>query len=138
MTRREIITKAINEQISWVATADIIGITDSRCNRAQLDVGGDGSAGRKPLRKRIATQTIREWCRLKHEVYPDFSIRHFYERLTEQHAEQHTISVSYTHARLVLQEAGIVEKEPGRGPLPAPARAPCDGGNAGPSGRPHP
>ena len=38
-------------------------------------------------------------------------MRHFYERLTEQHG----IAVSYTYVRQVLQEAGIVQKEPGRG-----------------------
>jgi hypothetical protein len=50
-------------------------------------------------------------CRLKRELYADFSIRHFYEHLTEKHG----IAVSYTFTRVVLQEAGITEKEPGRG-----------------------
>lgn len=67
--------------------------------------------GGRPRRKRIAAQTIRELCRLKRELYADFSIRHFYEHLTEKHG----IAVSYTFTRVVLQEAGIIEKEPGRG-----------------------
>ena len=67
--------------------------------------------GGRPRRKRIAVQTIREMCRLKREVYPDFSMRHFYEHLTERHG----VAASYTYTRMVLQEAGIVEKEPGRG-----------------------
>ncbi len=67
--------------------------------------------GGRPRRKRIAVQTIREMCRLKREVYPDFSIRHFYEHLTQCHG----VAVSYMFTRVLLQEAGIVEKEPGRG-----------------------
>jgi hypothetical protein len=67
--------------------------------------------GGRPRRKRVAAQTLREICRLKREIYADFSMRHFYERLTEQHG----VAVSYTYVRQVLQEARIVHKEPGRG-----------------------
>jgi transposase len=117
MTRREIITKAINGQLSWVAAADIIGITPRQMRRIRRAIERHGMSavmdqrGGGPRRKRIAAQTIREICRLKCEVYPDFSMQHFYERLTEQHG----VAVSYTYTRQVLQEAGIVEKEPGRG-----------------------
>ena len=38
-------------------------------------------------------QTIREMCRLKREIYPDFSIRHFYEHLTERQGGRHVIHV---------------------------------------------
>jgi transposase len=117
MTRREIIIKAIDGQISWVAAADIIGITPRHMRRMRraIERGGMSAVmdqrGGRPRRKRIAVETIGQMCRLKREVYPDFSIRHFYEHLTERHA----IAVSYTFTRMVLQEAGIVEKEPGRG-----------------------
>jgi transposase len=117
MTRREIITKAIDGQISWVAAADIIGVTPRHMRRLRraIEHGGISAVmdqrGGRPRRKRISVQTIREMCRLKREVYPDFSIRHFYEHLTERHR----VGVSYTYTRMVLQEAGIVEKEPGRG-----------------------
>jgi hypothetical protein len=67
--------------------------------------------GGRPRRKRVRAQTISEICRLKREIYADFSMRHFYERLTEQHG----VRVSYTYVRQLLQDAGIVEKEPGRG-----------------------
>lgn len=117
MTRREIIIKAINGQISWVAAADIIGVTARHMRRIRraMERGGMSAVmdqrGGRPRRKRIAVATVREMCRLKREVYADFSIQHFYEHLTERHG----IAVSYTFTRMVLQEAGIVEKEPGRG-----------------------
>src|SRR5260370_14616577 len=117
MTRREVITKAIDGQLSWVAAADILAITPRQMRRSRraIERGGMSAVmdqrGGRPRRKRIAALTIRELCRLKREVYPDFSIRHFYEHLTEKHG----IAVSYTFTRAVLQEAGIVAKEPGRG-----------------------
>jgi transposase len=98
MTRREIMTKAINGQLSWMAAADIIGVTARHMRRIRraLERGGISAVmdqrGGRPRRKRIAPQTVRELCRLKQEVHPDFSVRHFYERLTEQRG----IKVSYT------------------------------------------
>jgi hypothetical protein len=55
--------------------------------------------------------TIALLIRLKREVYPDFSVQHFYEQVSEKHG----VKVSYNWLRLMLQEAGVVEKEPGRG-----------------------
>ena len=117
MTRREVITKAIDGQLSWVAAADIIGVTPRQMRRIRRAIERHGMSavmdqrGGRPRRKRVTAQTLREICRLKRGMYADFSMRHFYERLTEQHG----IAVSYTYVRQVLQEAGIVEKEPGRG-----------------------
>jgi hypothetical protein len=67
--------------------------------------------GGRPRRKRIKAGTIELLCRLKRDVYADFSLRHFYEHVTEKHA----VKVSYNWLRLMLQEAGVVEKEPARG-----------------------
>jgi transposase len=117
MTRREVITKAIDGQLSWVAAADILAITPRQMRRIRRVIERHGISavmdqrGGRPRRKRIAVQAIRELCRLKRELYPDFSIQHFYEQLTEKHG----IAVSYTFTRMVLQETGIVAKEPGRG-----------------------
>ena len=105
MTRREVITKAIDEQLSWVAAADIIGVTPRQMRRIRRAVERDGMSavmdqrGGRPRRKRVRAQTLREICRLKRGMYADFSMRHFYERLTEQHG----IAVSYTYVRQVLQ-----------------------------------
>ena len=117
MTRKEVILKAIQKQISWIQAADILGITARHMRRLKVryeeyGYGGlrDCRSGR-PRRRRIATKTIEELCRLKKEIYPDFSIRHFYEYATEKHG----LKISYTWARIVLEEAGIVEKSPGRG-----------------------
>ena len=67
--------------------------------------------GGRPRRKRITAATIAMLCRLKREVYPDFSLRHCYEQVSAKHQ----VKVSYNWLRLMLQEAGVVEKEPARG-----------------------
>jgi hypothetical protein len=55
--------------------------------------------------------TVALLIRLKRDVYGDFSVRHCYEQITEKHA----VKVSYNWLRLMLQEAGVVAKEPARG-----------------------
>lgn len=69
----------------------------------------DGRSG--PRARRVPLKTVQEVCRLKREVYGDFSMRHFHEVVTEKHK----LSLSYTLLRSVLQDAGLVEKAPGRG-----------------------
>jgi hypothetical protein len=59
-------------------------------------------------RRRIRAGTIELLIRLKRDVYADFSVRHFYEQVTEKHQ----VKVSYNWLRLMLQEAGVVERSP--------------------------
>jgi hypothetical protein len=54
---------------------------------------------------------IGEILRLKRERYPDFSIRHFHEFLTERHGRR----VSYTFVRSLLQLHGAADRCSGRG-----------------------
>jgi transposase len=117
MTRREVITKAIARQLTWLQAAEIIGIKPRQMRRLRFRVEHYGlgavmdQRGGRPRRKRIKAGTIELLCRLKRDVYPDFSLRHFYEHVTEKHG----VKVSYNWLRLMLQEAGVVEKEPARG-----------------------
>ena len=67
--------------------------------------------GGRPRRRRISLGTIEMLCRLKREVYADFSVQHFYEQVSEKHQ----VKVSYNWLRLMLQEAGVVDKQPARG-----------------------
>ncbi|MBV8773359.1 MAG: helix-turn-helix domain-containing protein [Deltaproteobacteria bacterium] len=117
MTRREVITKAIVKQLSWVQAAEIVGVTPRQMRRIRwrvehygLDAVMDQRGGR-PRRKRIKAGTIQLLCRLKRDIYQDFSLQHFYEHVTDKHG----VKVSYNWMRLMLQEAGVVEKEPARG-----------------------
>jgi transposase len=117
MTRREVITKAIAKQLSWVQASAILGISPRQMRRVRRKVELWGMSavmdqrGGRPRRKRIKAGTIELLCRLKRDVYADFSLQHFYEHVTEKHG----VKVSYNWLRLMLQEAGVVEKEPARG-----------------------
>src|ERR1700737_1345770 len=117
MTRRAVITKAIAKQLSWVQASEILGISARHMRRLRRKLERWGMSavmdrrGGGPRRKRIKAGTIELLCRLKRDVYADFSVRHFYEHVTEKHG----VRVSYNWLRLMLQEAGVVEKEPARG-----------------------
>ena len=117
MTRREVITKAIAKQLSWVQASEILGISARHMRRLRRKLERWGMSavmdqrGGRPRRQRIKAGTIELLCRLKCDVYADFSVRHFYEHVTEKHG----VKVSYNWLRLILQEAGMVEKEPARG-----------------------
>jgi hypothetical protein len=117
MTRQEVIMKAVEGRITWSQAASILRVTPRhlRRMRARFEHLGsrglvDGRAGCERTTK-IPEHVLRQICRLKREVYPDFSVRHFHEQLTGKHG----ISLSYTWTKNVLQAAGIVEKAPGRG-----------------------
>jgi transposase len=117
MTRREVITKAIAGELSWVQAAQVLGITARHMRRIRRGYQRWGMSavmdqrGGRPRRRRISVGTIEMLCRLKRDVYPDFSVRHFFEQISEKHQ----IKVSYNWLRLMLQEAGVVEREPARG-----------------------
>jgi len=117
MTRQSIILRAINKHLTWMQAADILGITPRQMRRIRADwqEGGhealmDHRCGRF-VKVKILAEDVREICRLKREVYPDFNMKHFHEQLTEKHG----FELSYTWTRRLLQEADIVAKAPGRG-----------------------
>lgn len=117
MTRKEVIVRAIEGQLTWIAAADILGITPRHLRRVKERWERDGYGGLvdqrsgRPRRKRIPLATIRQLCRLRRERYADFSIQHFWEHATEKHG----LELSYTWTRLILQAAGLAPKAPGRG-----------------------
>src|SRR5205085_11639363 len=138
--RREIITKAIAKRLSWIQAAEIIGIKPRQMRRIRWRVEHYGleavvdQRGGRPRRKRIKAGTIELLCRLKRDVYPDFSLRHFYEHVSEKHG----VKVSYNWLRLMLQEAGVVPKEPARGKYRRQRERRPMLGHARPSGCLHP
>jgi transposase len=117
MTRREIVVQAFAGVITWAVAATILGMTERHVRRIKAryeQYGVDGlqdQRGGRPRARRVSVETIQEVCRLKREVYADFSMKHFHEKATEKHG----LKLSYTLMRSVLQDAGLVEKAPGRG-----------------------
>ena len=117
MTRREIIVKALSGALTWTQAATLLGVTRRHMRRMRRRYEEYGVAGLmdqrggRPRRGRVSAETIREACRLKKEKYPDFSMKHFHEVVSEQHR----LKLSYTLLRSVLQDAGLVEKAAGPG-----------------------
>jgi len=74
MTRREVITKAIARQLSWVQAAEILAITARHLRRIRRAVERHGmeavmdQRGGRPRRRRIKAGTIELLCRLKRDV----------------------------------------------------------------------
>jgi hypothetical protein len=118
MTKQQVMLKAINGEITWIQASEILGVSARHMRRMRRAVEFKGfgelldrRGTRAARRRRIPLAVIREACRLKRDVYPDFSVRHFHEKATEKHG----FDLSYNWLRLILQEAGVVEKAPGRG-----------------------
>jgi transposase len=59
----------------------------------------------RPSPKRVPLQTVEEVLRLYQEQYFDFNVRHFHEKLVEEH----DLKLSYTWVKLALQGAGLVK-----------------------------
>jgi hypothetical protein len=66
---------------------------------------------RRPSPKRVPLKTAEKVLQLYREKYFDFNVRHFHEKLTEEHR----VRISYTWVKMALQGAGLVSKQRRRG-----------------------
>jgi len=113
MKLQQIIIKAISKQISWIQAAQIIGISARQMGRWRKrweEVGYDGLYDRRrgtPSPKRVPMETVAEVLRLYREKYEGFNVRHFHEKLVEEHG----IGLSYTWVKTALQAAELIKKE---------------------------
>jgi transposase len=118
MKVQDVLLKAMAKKITWWAAAEIIGVTDRTMRRWRERLEKDGYAGLadrrkgKPSAQRIPLATIEKVRGLYPETYYDLNIRHFHEKLRDQHA----IQLSYTWVQKALQGAGLVAKRHKRGP----------------------
>lgn len=117
MKVQEVILKAMAGRLKWWEAAEIIGVTDRTMRRwrERYEKGGyDGLYDyrkRQPSPKRIPLKTLEKVLQLYREKYFDFNVRHFHEKLSEEH----NIQLSYTWVKLALQGAGLVGKQRRRG-----------------------
>lgn len=117
MKIQEVILRAIGKRTSWWQAAEIIGISDRQMRRWRSryeQYGYDGLFDRrrgKPSPRRVPLRTVEKVLGLYQENYFDFNVRHFHEKLREEH----DIRLSYTWVKLALQGAGLVNKRRKRG-----------------------
>jgi len=117
MKLQEVILRALAKKITWEQAAEIIGISDRQMRRWKQryeEFGYDGLFDHrlgKLSPKRVPWATVEEILRLYQEPYADFNVRHFHEKLREQHH----LRLSYTWVKQALQTAGLVKKSRKRG-----------------------
>ena len=114
---QDVILRAVAKRITWWQAAEILGISDRslrRWKRRYEVYGYDGLFDRrkgKPSPKRVPLAQVEEVLHLYQERYSDLNVRHFHEKLKEEHG----IGLGYTWVKLALQGAGLVKKGRKRG-----------------------
>lgn len=117
MKLQDVLLKAMAKKIRWWDAAEIIGVTDRTMRRWRERLEAEGYSGlvdrRKgnPSDKRVPLARVEEVLRLYREVYFDLNIRHFHEKLSEEHG----LELSYTWVQKALQGAGLVARGKRRG-----------------------
>jgi transposase len=117
MKLQDVLLKAMAKKITWWDAAEIIGVTDRTMRRWRGRLEKDGYSGlvdrrkSKPSDKRVPLDTVELVLRLYKENYFDLNIRHFHEKLREEHK----LELSYTWVQRALQGAGLVARQRKRG-----------------------
>jgi len=117
MKLQDVLLKAMAKKITWWDAAEIIGVCDRTMRRWRERLEQDGYSGLadrrkgKPSAHRVALATVEEVLRLYQETYYDLNMRHFHEKLKEEHG----IQLSYTWVQQALQGAGLVARGRRRG-----------------------
>lgn len=117
MKLQDVILKAMAGRITWMAAAEIAGVSDRTMRRMKQryeDFGYDGLFDQRRGKRsilRIPMDTVEVVLKLYQETYFDHSVRHFHEKLREVHG----IDVSYSWVKQALQGAGLVAKRNKRG-----------------------
>jgi transposase len=118
MKLQDVLLKAMAKKISWMEAAEIAGVTDRTMRRIRERYQEFGYTGLFDQRRgkrsthRVPMETAEEVLRLYREVYFDLNMRHFHEKLRDEHK----VELSYTWVQQALQGAGLVAKRRKRGP----------------------
>src|ERR1035438_7915048 len=117
MKIEEVLLRATAGKIMWWQAAEMIGISDRQLRRLRKryeESGYDGLLDRRrgvPSSKRVPKAQAKQVLDLYREQYFDLNVRHFHEKL----GEEHQIGLSYTWVKQALQAAGLVKRKSRRG-----------------------
>jgi transposase len=118
MKLQDVILKAMAKRITWLEAAEIICVCDRTMRRMReryQEFGYDGlfdQRHRKRTTLRVPLEIAECVLKLYQETYFDLSVRHFHEKLRDEHA----IELSYTWVKQALPGAGLVVRRKKRGP----------------------
>ena len=117
MKIQEVILRAMAKKITWWQAAEILGFSDRHLRRIReryQEFGYESMFDKRrgqPSPKRVPFATVEKVLALYREKYFDLNVRHFHEKLREQHE----VELSYTWVKSVLQGAGLVARQRQRG-----------------------
>src|SRR5262245_33644814 len=117
MKIKDVITRVMAGTINWIQAAEILGMSDRQLRRWRghwEKYGYDGLFDRRmrrPSPKKVAVAEVEKVLRLYREQYFDLNVKHFVEKLHEEHG----IGLSYTWVKTALQAAGLVRRYAKRG-----------------------
>src|SRR6202158_1856097 len=112
MKVQEVILRALARKMTWWQAAEIIGISDRQMRRwheRYEEFGFRGLFDRrrgKPSPKKVPLAVVEKVLELYREKYFDLNVRHFHEKLREEHG----IRLSYSWVKLALPGAGLVQQ----------------------------
>ena len=117
MKLQDVILKAIAKRITWMAAAEIAGVSDRTMRRIKQryeEFGYDGlfdqRRGKRSIH-RIPLKIVEQVVSLYQEKYFDFSVLHFHEKLRKEH----DIALSCSWVKQALQGARLVASRGKRG-----------------------
>jgi transposase len=117
MKLQEVLLRATSGKIKWWQAAELIGISERQMRRWRKRLEEQGPKGlldrrrRKPSSRRVPKAQAEEVLSLYRDKYFDLNVRHFHEKL----GEEHQIGLSYTWVKQALQAAGLVKRKARRG-----------------------
>jgi hypothetical protein len=118
MKLQDVILKAMAKKLSWIDAAEIAGMSVRNMQRkrqAYIDYGYTGLADHrrgKTSYHRVPMATAEKVLALYQERYFELNVRHFHEKLREEHQ----IQLSYSWVKQALQGAGLVARSKKRRP----------------------
>ena len=117
MKLQDVILKAMARKITWIAAAEIAGMSVRNMQRKRAEYQTHGYTGLFDQRRgkrsihRVPMEVAEQVLELYQERYFDLSVRHFHEKLKAEH----DIALSYSWVKQALQGAGLVKKRKKRG-----------------------
>ena len=118
MKLQDVILKAMAKKISWIDAAEIAGMSVRNMQRKRQAYTEYGYTGLFDQRRgkrsihRVPMETAEKVLELYQTTYFDLSVRHFHEKLKDEH----DIRLSYSWVKQALQGAGLAKKRRRRGP----------------------
>src|SRR5262245_48684378 len=110
MRVQEVILRALGGQYTWIAAADILGVSARTIRRLRWRYAQYGYSGlldrrcQLPSLRRVPVAELTRILQLYRERYQGFNVRHFCELARRDHG----LTFSYTLVKTALQGAGLV------------------------------